>query len=237
MEKKFKFSDSKTATKAIYGAVIAILCITAIVVGIVAANNRNNDDGKLPGIEDGDSNNNNNNNNNNNDNDGDNNNNKPQNPDDDKDEKTTFNSPVSGEVYREHSPEIPVYSPTLEEWRVHSGMDIYTEEDADVFAAASGEVVSVYTDPLMGRTVIISHDDNIKTVYSNLSDKDVVSVGQFVNQGEKIGNVGDSAIVEIADESHLHFEMLVNDKTVNPLNYISEESKKTSLGIDSEDAA
>ena len=40
MEKKFKFSDNPTVAKAVYGAIIALLCITAVVIGIIAANNR-----------------------------------------------------------------------------------------------------------------------------------------------------------------------------------------------------
>ena len=43
MEKKFKFSDNPNAAKIIYGAVIALLCITAVIIGIVAANSRHRD--------------------------------------------------------------------------------------------------------------------------------------------------------------------------------------------------
>jgi murein DD-endopeptidase MepM/ murein hydrolase activator NlpD len=80
--------------------------------------------------------------------------------------------------------------------------------------------------------VEITHKDNVKSVYQNLSPEASVSVGKTVLAGEKIGTVGDSAIIEIADEAHLHFEMLVNGVSVNPLDYLSEESKKSSLLID-----
>ena len=43
MEKKIKFSDNPTVAKTVYGAIIALLCITAIIIGIVAANNRKKD--------------------------------------------------------------------------------------------------------------------------------------------------------------------------------------------------
>ena len=47
----------------------------------------------------------------------------------------------------------------------------------------------------------------------------------------KIGVIGDTSLSELADEPHLHFEVKVGDVSVNPLDYISEESKSASLGI------
>ena len=228
MEKKFKFSDNPTIAKTVYGAVIALLCITAIIVGIIAANNRKKDtpdDQTNPPVSDGN---------------GDNSDN-TENPDNQdqngSSDAVTFISPVSGTVMKEHSIDVPVYSTTLEEWRIHTGIDISTVEDADVFAAAAGEVTKVYSDPLLGKTVEITHKNGTKTLYSNLSADGLVAVGKEVESGEKIGVVGDSAISEIADEVHLHFEMLVNDTSVNPLDYLTEESKKVSLGITAEEEA
>ena len=228
MEKKFKFSDNPSVAKAVYGAVIALLCITAIVIGIVAANNRSKnplpDDGNPPVSDE----------------------NNNEGGDEDKDEnknegganaKVTFISPVSGTVMKPHSTTTPVYSETLEEWRIHTGIDISTEEGAEVFAAAAGEVTKVYSHPLLGNTVELTHADGSKTVYSNLTADKTVAVGAEVASGEKIGVVGYSAISEVADEVHLHFELLIDEASVNPLDYISEESKKVSLGITEEEAA
>ena len=234
MEKKFKFSENPTAAKAIYGAVIALLCITAIVIGIVAANNRKkpstdtppingetdentegeggNGEGGGTGNEGGEN-------------------------EGGQNEAITFIAPVSGSVAKEHSLDIPVYSETLEAWRIHTGVDISTAEGTEVFAAAGGEVTRVYSDPLLGKTVEITHKNGIKTRYSNLSDEGLVSVGTEISAGAKIGVVGDSSISELADEPHLHFEMLVNDVSVNPLDYLSEDSKRVSLGIGDGEAA
>ena len=229
MEKKFKFSDNPTVAKTVYGAVIALLCITAIVVGIIAANNRKKDtpnDSQNPPVSDGNES-------------GDNGN--ADGPGDENQggssDAVTFISPVSGTVMKQHSTDVPVYSTTLEEWRIHTGVDISTAEGADVFAAAAGNVTKVYSNPLLGQTVEITHKDGSKTLYSNLSADGLVAVGKEVASGEKIGVVGDSAISEIADEAHLHFEILVNDTSVNPLDYLTEESKKVSLGITDENEA
>jgi murein DD-endopeptidase MepM/ murein hydrolase activator NlpD len=226
LEKKFKFTNNPTAAKVIYGVVVAILCITAIVVGIVAANSRKDDAPPIeenPPISDGTQ-------------ESPDNQQKPSQPDTTPDtkpqkEKTTYISPVSGQIITAHSLTTPVFSETLEEWRVHTGIDISTEEGADVFASANGEITSVYSHPLLGNTVVLTHADGVKTVYSNLASDDSLTVGKKVNQGEKIGKVGDSSISELAKEAHLHFEVMLNDVSVNPLDYLTEESKEVSLGI------
>ena len=228
MEKKFKFSDNPAAAKAIYGAVIALLCITAIIVGIVAANSRKKDEvpDPNPPISDG----------NGNDSTDNGNGNKPTDDEDtgDKD-SATFLAPVSGTITKPHSQDTPVFSETLEEWRVHLGLDISTADDAGVYAVADGEVSAVFSDPLLGYTVEVTHGNGIKSRYSNLSAEGLPAVSDSVKAGQKIATVGYSAITEIADETHLHFEMFVDGKAVNPLDYISEESKKVSLGIETEE--
>ena len=72
----------------------------------------------------------------------------------------------------------------------------------------------------------------MKTRYSNLSRDGVeIKVGDEVSLGDKIGVVGDTSLSELAEEPHLHFEVLLKDVKVNPMDYITEESKKASLGI------
>ena len=233
MEKKIKFSDNPNFAKTVYGIIIAALCITAIVIGIIAANNQTNDtlqndppaSDEQPGDE--------------------NPNEQPpldkpgdENPSDQKPskkpEKKTFLSPVSGSVAKGHSLTVPVFSATLEEWRVHSGIDIGCEMGAEVFAAFDGTVSEVYTDPMLGCTVVIDHGYDVKTIYSNLeSDKTLAEVGATVSAGDKIGTVGDTSLSELAEEPHVHFEVSVSDAKVDPLEYISDEAKSSSLGINS----
>ena len=87
---------------------------------------------------------------------------------------------------------------------------------------------------MLGYTVEITHKGDIKTRYSNLSsDVGELKVGDEVALGDKIGVVGDTSLSELAEEPHLHFEVLLKDVKVNPMDYINEESKKASLGIES----
>jgi murein DD-endopeptidase MepM/ murein hydrolase activator NlpD len=139
---------------------------------------------------------------------------------------------VVGEVTKSHSLDTPVFSNTLNEWRVHTGIDISAEEGAEVYASAKGTVSRVYNDALLGKTVEITHEGGIVTVYANLSNTDIrVKEGDAVKSGAVIGLVGDTSLSELADEAHLHFGVKINGVSVNPLDYISEDSKKASLGI------
>ena len=105
----------------------------------------------------------------------------------------------------------------------------------EVFASFDGTVSEVYTDPLLGCTVVIDHGYDVKTVYSNLENDDTLAkVGATVVAGEAIGTVGDTSLSELAEEPHLHFEVSVGGIKANPLDYISDESQSASLGISSE---
>lgn len=221
MDKKFKFSEQPAKAKIVYGVIAGVLCVTAIVVGIVAAANRK-DDGPVtdqnPPLTDG------------------NQNETPSNPTPDEDDKKepaklSFVSPVVGQVSEMHSSEIPVFSDTLGEWRLHTGIDITADEGTEVYATERGTVSRVYSDPLLGKTVEVSHEGGIVTRYSNLASEVSVKEGDVISSGALLGRIGDSSISELAEEPHLHFEMLVNGVSVNPLDYISEESKEASLGI------
>ena len=223
MEKKIDFSDKSTRAKIVYAAVIAILCITAIVVGIVSAASKAKDvpPADNPPVENG----------------GGDEQKPPVEETPQPEAKLSFIAPAAGTVVKEHSLEIPVFSLTLGDWRVHTGIDVSCEEGAGVFASEAGVVSGIYSDPMLGYTVEITHKDNLKTRYSNLaSDVGELKVGDTVARGDKIGVVGDTSLSELAEEPHLHFEVLLKDVKVNPMDYISEESKKASLGINTESA-
>ena len=231
MEKKFKFSDRSAVSKIVYLTVIAILCISAIVIGIVAANSRKKTD-DIPPVTDGTE-------NGGTDNGGA-NTDEPGNTDNtEKPEvKVSFVSPAVGTVIKSHSTTVPVFSETLEEWRIHTGLDISVADNGEIYASCGGEVTGVYKDPMLGTTVEVTHSANHKSYYSNLDpDTITVKVGDVVEQGDVIACVGDSAISEIADEPHVHFELKINGSSVNPLDYITEDSKEASLGIVSGESA
>ena len=140
----------------------------------------------------------------------------------------SFTLPVSGTLTNKHDPELQVFSPTMQDYRVHLGIDIETEENAPVYSAADGTVSKIWVDTLMGYCVAIKHSGNCVTIYKNLSPTlpEGIAEGVSVREGQLIATVGASAMVEVADEPHLHFEMTISDLAVDPLEYFDEESLK-----------
>ena len=94
--------------------------------------------------------------------------------------------------------------------------------------AEGPEIQKIWKDPLMGYSVAIEHSGNAVTVYKNLSEtlSDGIFEGATVKAGRQIGTVGESAMIEIADEPHLHLEMTVGGLQVDPLEYFSASDLK-----------
>lgn len=132
----------------------------------------------------------------------------------------SFAMPIEGEIIRGFAKDNLVYSETLQEWVVHQAIDIKAESRDVVKAVADGTVIAIKNDPRYGLTVIIEHDGGFKTVYSNLLTAEFVVEGEKAKQGQTIGTIGSSATFEIADETHLHFEMLKDSVYVDPTIYI-----------------
>lgn len=117
-------------------------------------------------------------------------------------------------------------------WRwgkMHQGIDISGAGNFGslIYAAASGTVISVYNscpskgngygDPCgggMGNEIIIDHGNGYVTIYGHLHQTTLVSVGQTVTKGQKIGYMGNSGS---STGAHLHFEVKYNNVNINPL--------------------
>ena len=132
----------------------------------------------------------------------------------------SFIKPVEGDVVREYARDNLVYSNTLEEWVTHLGIDIKAEKTTIVKAAEAGKIKSIKNDPRYGLTIVIEHSNNMQTVYSNLLTSEFVVEGENVEKGQSIGTVGNTAVFEIVDEPHLHFEILKDSIQVDPSIYI-----------------
>lgn len=141
----------------------------------------------------------------------------------------SFILPVSGNLSREHDPALQVFSPTMQDYRVHLGIDLSTKADAPVYAAADGKISKIWVDTLMGYCIAIKHSGDCVTVYKNLAETlpEGIAEGVSVRSGQLIATVGESAMVEVADEPHLHFEMTVGDLAVDPLEYFDEDALAT----------
>lgn len=132
----------------------------------------------------------------------------------------SFIKPVDGEIVKEYAKDNLIYSETLKEWVTHLGIDIQAEKTTVVKAAETGTIKTIKNDPRYGLTIVIEHEDGFQTVYSNLLTSEFVVEGEKVEKGQSIGTVGNTAVFEIADEAHLHFEILKDSIQVDPNIYI-----------------
>lgn len=133
---------------------------------------------------------------------------------------SVFTWPVKGEILREYAVETLTYDPTMADWRTHIGLDIACAAGTQVKAPAGGTVTDVYTDDLLGVTVAILHADGVESRCSNLAGVPTVEIGDTVRTGDIIGAVGESAIGESAEASHLHISMTKDGVSVDPREYL-----------------
>jgi murein DD-endopeptidase MepM/ murein hydrolase activator NlpD len=101
----------------------------------------------------------------------------------------------------------------------HYGIDLLAAWGNPVIAPADGFVAKISTDIFYGKSILLSHGLGISTLYGHLS-KITVREGQRVKRGDVIGNVGNTGK---ALGPHLHYEVHVNDKPVNPYYYLLDE--------------
>lgn len=145
-------------------------------------------------------------------------------PDDAKLGFDKFIKPCDGYVSKEHSIDIPVYSTTLSDYRIHIGVDVTGDIGTPVCAVNGGIVTDIYDDDLYGKTVCIQNRNGYTMKYSNLLPalNANVTVGSLVTTGQTIGGIGDTALCEAVDASHLHLEIYDSDgNPVDPEDLIS----------------
>ena len=142
------------------------------------------------------------------------------------DEPPAFVLPVSGAMTKSHDLTLQVFSNTMQDWRVHNGIDIAATAGSPVYAAADGTVSAIWEDVSYGTCISLTHSGECITYYKNLNPilAEGITVGTEVEQGQVIAAVGESAMVEIADEPHLHFELSVEGEYVDPTEYFDSAS-------------
>jgi len=131
-----------------------------------------------------------------------------------------FIAPVSGDIIKDFAIDTLIYSNTLDEWTTHPGIDIAVNRTSIVIASETGTVETIKNDPRYGVSIIIAHPNGFRTIYSNLLTTEFVTEGEVVEKGQTIATVGDTASFEVADETHLHFEMYKDGTLVNPTIYM-----------------
>ena len=104
--------------------------------------------------------------------------------------------------------------------------DLAADAGSEVLCALDGEVKKIEKDELMGNRITVEHSDGYETVYASLdSVKEGLSEGSKVLRGQSLGTVGTSAAGEVEDGAHLHFEVYLDGKSVNPQTYLGDLAK------------
>lgn len=128
--------------------------------------------------------------------------------------------PVDGDVIQPYSNGELVKSPTTGIWQTHNGMDIAAPLGTEVVCVLDGTVSAVDHDALLGVCVSVLHADGTVTRYCNLNEGLNVFAGQNLERGTVIGAIGATAEAESSMDSHLHFEVLKNDKYADPAAFL-----------------
>jgi len=126
--------------------------------------------------------------------------------------KVPFIVPLNGEFtvkFRQ-----PYWDEEKEVERRHTGIDIAGNKGDHVRASGSGVVSYIGISPIGGRTLVIRHNEKIRTTYLNLSAI-FISVGAYVKQGDIVAAIGAEDDPSSA-ETHLHFGIIYNGKYLNP---------------------
>lgn len=123
---------------------------------------------------------------------------------------------ASGWGYRIH----PIYKIR----KFHYGMDFTAPTGTEIYATGDGTVSKVRSQRRgYGNKVIIDHGFGYQTLYAHMH-KFNVKVGQKVKRGDIIGKVGNTGL---STAPHLHYEVILNGKRVNPVNYYFEDLSST----------
>lgn len=111
-------------------------------------------------------------------------------------------------------------SKTLKSWKQHNGIDLFAAKGEAVKAATDGVVKEINNTYNLGTVVVVDCGNGLEVWYGNLAEKVPVKVGQSLATGDLIGQVGDTANYEIADDPHLHFEVRRDGKPIDPAPYL-----------------
>ena len=130
--------------------------------------------------------------------------------------------PVKSQTIVKEYSENSVYNKTMRDYRAHTGCDFAADEGENVYAMCKGKIKNISVSELYG--VIIEVDcGDFSVYYCGLSNELQVEKGDDVSAGDTIGTVG-KIPSENADASHIHVEIRVGNKLIDPLSVIDSEN-------------
>jgi len=122
----------------------------------------------------------------------------------------------------------PRIDPFDGDYRMHQGIDFGGKTGDKVFVTGNGKVIATdysFAKTGYGNSVVVDHGFGYKTRYAHLHTISVRK-GQQVQRGQQIGTVGNTGR---SKAPHLHYEVLLRDKHVNPLNFFANDLEPEDL--------
>lgn len=127
--------------------------------------------------------------------------------------------PVRGTVLVDYNMNETVYYPTLDQYRVSPAVSLQAVEDAPVYAAADGQVLSIIQDACTGTTVTMELGNGYQAVYGQLKDL-TVAEGDTVKEGDVIGSISTPTKYYSVEGPNLYFAMKKDGVPVDPFEYL-----------------
>ncbi len=133
----------------------------------------------------------------------------------------SLSPPLKNFVIQKEYSETAVYNKTLNDWRAHAAMDLKADTGDEVFSMVDGVVDNIQSNDFLGNIISIKTDDYVVN-YCGMSKDMKVEKGQEVKRGDVIGTVG-VVPFEALDNTHLHLEIKVKGKYIDPLTVIKND--------------
>jgi len=133
-------------------------------------------------------------------------------------ENISYDHPLKNSKFRLSSPFGFRIHPIYKTKRFHSGTDYAASKGIPIYSISDGTVIRAGITRGYGNYIVIEHGNGLKSAYAHMSTMNVKN-GDKVKKGDKIGGVG---MTGSATGNHLHFEVIKNNKKVNPKLYVSQ---------------
>lgn len=127
-----------------------------------------------------------------------------------------FSLPLGTDISLDFSYGELVFSKTMNDWRVHNGVDFSGKVGDTVKSIADGTVLNVFDDELWGTVVEVDHGGGIIAKYCGLGRGSTAKKGDKLKMNDTVGMLG-TIPVEEAQGAHVHLEIRVNGKVSDPL--------------------
>nr|WP_294525499.1 M23 family metallopeptidase [uncultured Blautia sp.] len=134
-------------------------------------------------------------------------------------EDTLMEWPVNGNILIDYSMDSTTYFPTLDQYRLSSGIAVQAVQGAPVQSAVNGKVLNIAQDAQTGTTVTMELGNGYQAIYGQLTDLQVAQ-GDTVKKGTTIGYVGTPTKYYSKEGSNLYFAMKKDGKPIDPIAYL-----------------